>query len=91
MVVTQRRIRELESELAFYRSLFADCCVLEAASAALDALPDDPEAPGVAEAWSAYWDAADEVFDYVRTIEHADAMDAAGVTCNELLRLTPSA
>lgn len=77
------RIRELEQELAFYRALFADCCALDTARQALDAL-DSHEGPHADQVWDAFNEALDDVCEYVRCGEHADAMDAAGVTCNEL-------
>jgi hypothetical protein len=72
--------REQEAELNFYRDLLGAVCLLYERSQALDAASEDQEET----AWNKYLDAQEDVFDFVRTIEHADAMDAAGVTCNEL-------
>lgn len=81
-------IKELESELAFYRNLFALCCALPGQVAAVDGPEEAPEAD-----WKALWNTLDDIVDFVRTIEHSDQMIAAGVTCYELhtAPITPSA
>ena len=73
-----------EAELNFYRDLLGAVCLLYERSQAIDQAPANPEDDATLAAWDAYWDAAEDVFDFVRTEQHADAMDAAGVTCNEL-------
>lgn len=74
----------LQGELNFYRDMCGAVCLLYERSQALDAMASNPEDEQTQAAWSSYWDAAEDLFEYVRTIEHADAMEAAGVMCNEL-------
>jgi len=71
---------EQEAELRYYRDLLGAVCLLYERSQALDSASEDQEET----AWNEYIDAQEDVFDFVRTAEHANAMDAAGVTCNEL-------
>ncbi len=84
---------EQEAELRYYRELLGAVCVFYEASQALDNAPDDPEDERTVLAWNRYQDAEQDLFDFVRCEEHAAAMEAAGVTCNELhhSRVTPSA
>lgn len=83
VAIELQRIKELEGELAWYHALFADVCRLEAARNAVEALKEH-ESEQAQDTWDEFNDALDDVCDYVADMRHADAMDAADVTCNEL-------
>ena len=75
---------EEEAELRYYRALLDAVCVLYEKSRVIDAAPNNPEDERTLQAWDEYWDAAEEVFDFVRCEQHAAGMEAANVTCNDL-------
>lgn len=66
---------EQEAELRYYRELLGAVCLLYEKSRAIDSAPTNPEDERTLQAWDEYWDAAEEVFDFVRCEEHAAMME----------------
>lgn len=74
---------EQEAELRYYRDLLDTCSDLPALVSAVDAIEDTKSDAAVA-AWAAFWDVVEEICDFVAVEEHAKAMEAAGIICNDL-------
>lgn len=65
----EKRIGELERENALYKEMLAAVYVLYEASRMLDTLPTNPEDEATLKAWDHYWDATEDLFDFVRPDE----------------------